>query len=130
MEMKKNRLQAELERMELDEHIAESEAKLKVFDSFYVGPERHSTVQETDGMNEYLTSQTSHIAKTSLHRLPGAQIPALALDPSEPAPLLRTSEPPRSESSEESDSSSHSKDLITVIQRQNDIADLLILHQK
>lgn len=129
LEMKKNRLQAELERMELEEHIAESEAKLKVFDSFYVGPERHSTVQERDGMNEYLTS---HIAKTSLHSQPRAQIHALALDPSEPAPLLgpRTSEPPRSESSEESDSSSHSRDLVTVIQRQNDIADLLMLHQK
>ncbi len=49
VEMKKNMLQAKLERMEMEAGIAASDAKLKVLDNFYEGSESQLTRR---GMNE------------------------------------------------------------------------------
>lgn len=59
IEMEKNRLQAKLERMELETDIAASEAKLKVLDSFHEGSEGQSGVHGNDAMNGYLDSNAS-----------------------------------------------------------------------
>ena len=102
---KKNRLHAKLERMELEADIAASEANLKVLNSFHEGSEGQPTVQEKDGMNEYVDSYMqehnvpvdesdsfpvkytelgAYIHKTPLQRL-FSQPPKL--DTSEPAPM-------------------------------------------
>lgn len=146
IEMEKNRLQAKLERMELETDIAPSEAKLKVLDSFHDGSEGQSAVHGNDAMNEYLDSymqernasvdefEPSPVKFKEMRALPKMPLQRLLNRPhaSEPAQNQepQTQNHPESDSSEESSSSNQSINLLNVIQRQSDLADLLMLQHK
>ncbi|XP_033992103.1 uncharacterized protein LOC117487588 [Trematomus bernacchii] len=137
--MEKAQLQARFERMEMDASLAESDAKMKVLEHFETGSQNPTQ----DGMNDYVKdyrvkphmsmdaepspitfAEFGAIPKTPLQRL-------LYQQPRPPENIDNTNQSPQHTARDAGITGTNNNDnFLTVMQRQNDIVNLLVLQQK
>ncbi|XP_034086675.1 uncharacterized protein LOC117555808 [Gymnodraco acuticeps] len=136
----KHALLLQLEQMELDTEIAASAAKIKVLQSIDVEEKMEDQIQ--DGMNAYLEESKEKSTDTldpeisAMEFMPLGAVPKTPLQrtvinlrsPQQPTIQFRPFKTPTMHSSTQRNETHDNLD--TVIQRQRDIADLIIMQQK